>query len=703
MKNFTILFLVFLFLFQNSKLLALNTPAYKTFLRGTISLKKGNFDEAVKDYEKTISLDKNALPVYKDLLYIYWQLKKEEKSFKLAEKIDELDGKNSKTTSFLAQFYAFAKKNDTARIFWEKTLKLDPEDETAEACLAVYYQQDNKLKEAKKHWEHFLKTQPDNIAAYFQLALVQEKLNMTKAALNSYDKIIEMNPDLLDAYLAKARIYESEKRYDLVLLECQKYAKIYPDNPYAFLYLGKAYFTAGDMEKSEENFLKAKKEISDDNTAALWLGQIYENSGQTKKAIDEYQTVMLKEKTNPTVLTKLAYCNALLKKYSKAEKFFTKAASADSENSGIYYSMGLNYLDWKKYKKAAQCFNKTVELSPDFSDAYYFLGFAYDNLRNFKNAEISILTAIEKNKTNAKAINLLGEIYFKNEIKFFEAEQLFIQAINLEPKNIFYLISLGKLYFKQAKFLDAQKVFVTAANIMTINVVYELLGDTHAALSKDIDAWRNYAFAYDISPNKKLKAKLKNIQEKIPTQELSKQMILRSYGNFTRTPNFKTSYAAKVHSGLFSKKLLLNFSYNKEKEMVVDLPNLFVLSGITASIKKGNIEFYPKAIENKIQPEIINFIRKVTKIIDENFYEKFYQTQAQIKDGKMIYEIDGAKLILNSETALIEEFAQDGITVSIKSHNTFFIHKIPSKITIDISGEDIKINLNGANSFQILN
>ncbi|MDR3196014.1 MAG: hypothetical protein LBT58_04495 [Endomicrobium sp.] len=110
MKINKLFFILLSSLFLGGHLFAANYEAYKTFLKGTFDLKTGHIDDCIKNYEKVTDLDKEAFSVYKNLAYLYWQAGKIDKAFEIAQKIDEIDGSNPKTTSFLAMFYLVANK-----------------------------------------------------------------------------------------------------------------------------------------------------------------------------------------------------------------------------------------------------------------------------------------------------------------------------------------------------------------------------------------------------------------------------------------------------------------------------------------------------------------------------------------------------------------------------------------------------------------
>ncbi|MDR3274432.1 MAG: tetratricopeptide repeat protein [Endomicrobium sp.] len=678
-----------MFLVSAKSLFAVNYEAYKIFLQGVFNLKAKRIDAGIKNYEKVISLDKNAFVVYKDLVYLYWQLGDAEKAFQAADKINEIDKNNPQTTTFLTTFYLVGNKPDIAKQFWERTIKLDPENEMATASIASYYYYDNKFKESAKYWQKFLDQQPNNSIGYFYIGMAQEKLDMNNEALASYNKVIQLNPEIGDAYISKARIYETLGKFDLAIKEYEKYISIFPNNTDVLICLGKCYYEIQNYAKAKDIFLKVEKSFPNNIMAIYCLGIIYEKTGQINKAVAEFERLILQEDKNIILLSKLGYYYLMLRDYTRAEKQFLKVLYMEPSNNEILYSMALNYMDWGKYDKAVEYFNKTIELMPNFPEAYFYLGLTYNKNKDFVNAEKVLLKAIQLNPDNSKAMNYLGYTYADKGIKFNESETFLIRAVTLEPKNGAYLDSLGWLYYRQGKFEDAEKLLFSAVNVTRDPIIYDHLGDTYFALGKTKEAWMAYALSYDFKQDKAIKRKLDFVQAKIPKEELYKHMLLRSESNYLRVLSFRTGYKIRLNSGFLSKNIYTNFFYTKGSNIKIDFPNVIIPGGIHISISDEQNKISPKAVNQIISKELFDVILQLCEVFKGNFYKYFDDAEVSVEGKHITYSKDEAKLTLNIDTALIEEFSQNNTTVNVIKYDNFFISKIPSKIRFNFS--DMKI------------
>ncbi|MDR0800904.1 MAG: DUF3808 domain-containing protein [Endomicrobium sp.] len=620
----------FVFLLQSENLFAVNYEAYKIFLHGILSLKKWHISTAIENYEKVIALDKNAIAAYKDLIYLYWLSGNEKKVLQIIDKLNEFDGENFQTTNFLAVIYFTADNFDMAKQFWKKTIKLNPENKTAIVCLATYYN--------------------DAASAYCNFYLAQKK--------------------------------------------CEKYIPTCPDSMFKLAYLAECYYKINDYKKTEEILLKIRKKFPRSRMVTYWLGIIYEITGHIDKAIAEFEKfkkLTLKEERNIPVFKELGHCYSRLKDYQKSEKNLLKALDLNPLDIITLKLTTINYINWEKYGKVIEYSNRIIELVPnfvDFADAYFFLGYAYNKNKDFEKAEKAFLKAIKINPENSMAMNHLGHIYADKGIKLNEAEALLTKSITLKPKNGIYLDSLGWLYYKQGKFDDAERLLLSAANLTRYYLIYDHLGDTYTALGRIVEAWTAYASSYDFKQDKNVKKKLDFTQIKIPQEEVYRQMLLRSESNYIRIPSFKTGYKAKLNSKLLSKSIYIPFSY-ADGNIKIDFPDALIPGGCSISIKNKQTEILPKAIESKIPHILTNIISQVCKIFNDSFYKQFTGAKVVRNKNKLIYSKDNAELILNTDTALIERFSQNNITVHILKYDNLYGSKIPSKI--EFSSSDMKI------------
>ncbi|MDR3256988.1 MAG: hypothetical protein LBT18_05035 [Endomicrobium sp.] len=287
----------------------------------------------------------------------------------------------------------------------------------------------------------------------------------------------------------------------------------------------------------------------------------------------------------------------------------------------------------------------------------------------------------EAYKTFLQGIFDLKDGHIDAEIKKYE------EVIALD-KNAFAIYKdLVYLYWQLG---NAEKLLFSVANLTRDPLIYDHLGDTYVALGKINEAWIAYALSYDFKQDKNVKKKLNLTQVKISQEELYKQMLLRSESNYLRMSAFKTGFKVKLNSSFLSKSIYVLFSYTaKYNSIKIGFSTVLVPGGASISIKNGQAEISPKAVEKEIPQVLADVILQICKIFNGSFYKQFADAKV-IRNGKRLtYYKDGIDLTINMDTALIENFSQQNINVKILKYDNLFISKIPSKIKFNFS--DLKI------------
>jgi hypothetical protein len=255
------------------------------------------------------------------------------------------------------------------------------------------------------------------------------------------------------------------------------------------------------------------------------------------------------------------------------------------------------------------------------------------------------------------------------------------KATSLDENALTAYKDLIYLYWQSG---DYDRVFQLAGK------VNNFVGDTCVALEENKEAWPAYSLLYNFKQDKNVKKKLNIVQSKIPQEDLYKQLLLRSESNYGKTLSFKTGYKAKLSSNLFSKKFYIPFTYAKDKNIRIDFPAMFVIGGMSLTITNGVASILPKAAEEEIPRELSDIIAQLCKVFNGNFYKQFSDAKVTRNKKHLTYSADNAELTLNIDTALIEQFSQNGIIVKIVKHENLFISKIPAKIKFVSSDLNIK-------------
>jgi tetratricopeptide (TPR) repeat protein len=678
-------------MFFTSFAYAQNFDAYRLYVKGMLEQRHGKLKDAKKDYEQSIKADPDAFAIYKDLMFLYWQLGDKDEALQAAEKLNDMDGGNANTTAFLGNFYLIANSTENAKKYWDKTLEIDPANEMALSSLASQYANNNDFALSEKYWKFFLEQDPESIFGYIQLGLVQERQNENESALKTYDDLIKIKPEIGEAYIAKARVYENAKQLNLAAAEYEKVAKLFPHNPFVLIYLGRCYFLMNDLDKAKAALLEAKEVAPDDMNVSYWLGAVYERLGLIDDAIAEFESIN-KRQTHLIVLAKLGYFYTAKRDLKQSEKYFLKALKLEPNNDELIFYLGLNYMEQQKFDKAFEYFTKLTEVNPGFAQGHFFLGTIYEKKDDIENAQVHFLKALEIEPEFAQASNALAYMYVKNNIHLDKAKEILENLVAKYPQNPAILDSLGWLYYKIAlmapfaqrtmRLEQAQRVLLAGVNLSMDPIAYEHLGDAYVALNNNADAWVVYMLAYEITGTAEIKKKIEQAQEKLTDKELFSKMLFISESHYLKLNSLRAGYKAKAISGVFSKKAYFAFNYVKGDPVLLEFPAEFLFSDAKIYIKDGNIVFAPKALQKEIGTQISDLIKVAAKLFDKNFYRTFDNATIEKNGDEIVYTSPEVVLVLSLKDSLIKKIIVGDISIEILANKKFFSSELPSRIKV---------------------
>lgn len=270
--------------------------AVNLFQRGTKSANEDSvkilFDMAIKEFESAIQIEPDSADTYKNLAFVHLSKGDNEAAIEPLQKL--IDKENS------VEGYRFL-----GEIYYVKGINSQSQENEAEAK-ANFEKSVEVLEEGRKHY-------PDDQEISLTLSNTLIKLGRTEEAVELFKKAVEDNPE--DKY--------SRYNYGVVLLGID------------------------DYDNAEQQFLKALELDPEYNNAIFNLGVTYLRWGTyiNKKAEDE-----------GTMTTEH------LTKYEKALPYLEQAAQMEDVDANIWETLGRVYSVLGMQDDAANAFEKADEL-----------------------------------------------------------------------------------------------------------------------------------------------------------------------------------------------------------------------------------------------------------------------------------------------------------------------------------------------------
>jgi tetratricopeptide (TPR) repeat protein len=447
----------------------------------------------------------------------------------------------------LGAAYDQLKQPKDAIAAYQRATDMDPGDAHTLDALGQALLNNGQLDEALKEFKLLAEADPENAEPLVNIAEIQRRQGKLEDALATIRKARKLDPTSLEAGFKEAQLLDVLGRFDEA---AQTYEKMVDLTSHA----NGAYTTE---EKSNRGFFLDH------------LGAIYREENKTSQAIATYQKMIdmggdnalrgteeqvetygeakmfdqaadLAHKAvngNPKDLDlKLMLAGALIEQGKNEEALtMTKALLDNSDKDRqVWIKLGQFYTEMRRWKDAEDAYAKATPLSIKTDDRVYLLflkGALAERQKHYEPAEQLFRQALDLDPNNAATLNYLGYMLADKGVRLPEALKLIRKAVDLEPMNGAYLDSLGWAYFKLGQYEEAEVNLVQAAGRdQTDPTVHDHLGELYEKTGRIRLAaaqWElsiaEYAksAAADIEPGEvaKVQRKLENARVRLAKQD----------------------------------------------------------------------------------------------------------------------------------------------------------------------------------------
>ena len=234
-----------------------NNPGYQ--YNKALALKELNrYEEAIKEFDKTIQLDPDNPDYHNAKGIVLDGLGRFEEALEEFEKAIQLEPSDPYYYNNKGNLLAKLKKYDEAIREFDKAIILNPFDPR------FYYNKGNALEEKGQYgevleeFEIAIRLDPNNSEYHNNKGRVLEKLGLHEEAIKEYDIAIELDPNNPEYYYNKALALCNLGRYEDSIKELDKAIELDPDEPFYHHVKGDILF---DLERYDEAIKEYDKAI----------------------------------------------------------------------------------------------------------------------------------------------------------------------------------------------------------------------------------------------------------------------------------------------------------------------------------------------------------------------------------------------------------------------------------------------------------
>jgi tetratricopeptide (TPR) repeat protein len=274
--------------------------AYKN--RGKAYKDLGKYNQAVRDYDKSVALNPDYADAYVNRGNVYKELK----------------------------FYQRALED------YNTAIVLDHDFAVAYFNRGVVYSELREYEKSIENYNKVIELAPSYAYAYLNRGLVYEKSGDYQKALQDIGKAMRINHKDREVMTAYGNIHTVLERYQLALEELNKVIELYPKFPKVYYSRGIVYEKTGDYQQAIKDYTKAIDLQSDYNLAHINRGIVYGKLGHIRRAIQDFDKAIQLDSQNSLAYFNRGTAYKILGNYQQAKEDFQISARIGNKKAQEY-------------------------------------------------------------------------------------------------------------------------------------------------------------------------------------------------------------------------------------------------------------------------------------------------------------------------------------------------------------------------------
>lgn len=387
--------------FQKALSASYEIPYMIHFLLGVAYHSNQQWDQAISEYQKVITLEPTHVGSYISLADLYYQ------------RSDLL----------------------SAQAYLEKGVGQMPDMPVLWFKLGLIYGKEKKFKEAidavkkavdlKEHW----------MEARLSLALFYEAVEEKKQALREYEEILKIAPLNIPVYRRMATLYHAQGETDKAEKIYQLLKDLYPEDAINFVALGYLAIKKGKPDVAIQILEEARLKKVGSVELYFLLGLAYEAKQSFAQAVEIYKQGMQLYGENDQLNFHIGNCFYEQGQVIQAETFLQKAIQLNPKNADALNCLGYLWADRGLHlKEATELIQRALVLDPNEGAYLDSLGWVYYKSRMLKDSVEVLKKAVKLMPDDALIRSHLGDAYFEDG-QWSEALIEWGKSLELTPAN----------------------------------------------------------------------------------------------------------------------------------------------------------------------------------------------------------------------------------------------------------------------------
>ncbi|KYC51614.1 tetratricopeptide repeat protein [Methanothrix soehngenii] len=347
--------------------------AHSLIEKGNNFFEEGDYNEAIKCYEKAHIIDKS-LECYYNRGRAFIALSQYEKAIESFDEVIKIDPLVLDAFYFKAIALMKLDKYDDALKYLGKVLDINAKHSLSIFNKGIALYMLGRYNESLEFYNNILNENPFNSKAWYNKALALKKLYLYEDAIQSNEKALELDPTNIKIWNNKGTIlnkigkyYEALKSFDKALELCQVDAYVLNNK-----------------------------------------GNVLYNLNNFESAIICYNKAIDINSSNPFFLYNKALTLVRLNKIVEAISYYDLAITIKSDFIIAWINKGISHENLGQHKEAINCFDRVINSEPSIPIVWYYKGNVLINVNSYQEANECFSRAIDLNPMLSKAWNGKG-------------------------------------------------------------------------------------------------------------------------------------------------------------------------------------------------------------------------------------------------------------------------------------------------------
>jgi len=417
------------------------SAAMRLFIDGSVKESKGQYADAILDYQEALRYDKDAA-IYYALAKNYFMLKRLVPAAEYALEAVKLDSSKIDYRELLAQIYIQAGQFDNAVSTYRSILALDSNHVNALYTLAQLLQRSRPF-ESLHLYERIVTRQGPSWDVLLQIAQLNSMLQRYDKAADAFEQMLKLDPGNIVVQQNLADMYLRLKQYDKATAIVNDVLEKNPDNYFVRATLVDIYLQQNNWNsaRKEMDIILAADSLDPDLHFRIGLA-FFSQTLKDSSLIDDAISVFRKfEEQYPSDWRSYLYLGVLYrqtKKDSLAEVYLNKATTSANWNADSWWQLGWLYFDRQDFQEVIRIMNKAKTYVPDDFRIHLLLGIAYNRAGMNNDSRVALERAYELNPNDINVLSSLGLTYDALQMHA-ESDSAYERALRIDPDHALVL------------------------------------------------------------------------------------------------------------------------------------------------------------------------------------------------------------------------------------------------------------------------